>query len=428
MDCYHIQGGVPLGGEYRIKGAKNSALPVLAAAVTRPGIHEIHDCPRIDDVFVMEEILQSLGASTRFEGNCLVADTRNIDKTQVPREVMSRMRSSVFLMGSLLARCGEATITRPGGCRIGKRPIDIHIEGLKQMGFEVEISDEEIKARGRCRGGRVQLPYPSVGATENLMMAAVSGEEETVIENCACEPEIADLQGFMRTCGFDVSGGGTGRIVVRGNPDAGKGSEAGKMNVDTMYFIVEDRIEAATYMAAVIGTVGRAVFRNIRAGLMQEVLAVFERMGVKVRSFDDAVEITSGARLKSPGIVITSPFPGFPTDCQPQLLTLCTGAEGLTTIREEIFESRFTHKKELIKMGANIEICGKNAIIKGEYPLRGNRVCAADLRGGAALVLAGLFAAGETVVENVHHIDRGYENFEKGLRQLGGVIERRTSD
>lgn len=419
MDCYHIQGGVPLEGEYRIKGAKNSALPILAATVARSGIHEIHHCPRIGDVFVMEEILRSLGATTDFRGNTLTVDTRNIDKTRVSHEIMSKMRSSVFLMGSLLARCGEATITKPGGCRIGKRPVDIHIEGLKQMGFQVDTNDDEIRCTGKCIGGKVRLAYPSVGATENLMMAAVSGEEETIIENCACEPEIVDLQGFMRTCGFDVTGAGTGKIVVRGG---------GNIHTDTMYFIVEDRIEASTYMAAVLATGGKAVFRNIRTGLMEEVLRVYKRMGAEVRGFGDAIEITAPSRLKSPGFVVTAPFPGFPTDCQPQLLTLCTRAKGLTTIREEVFDSRFTHKKELIKMGANIEICGKNAIIKGETPLHGEKISAADLRGGAALVLAGLSAEGETVVEGINHIDRGYENFDEGLRRLGGIIERRTSD
>ena len=419
MDCYHIRGGVPLRGEYRIKGAKNSALPILAAAVARSGKHEIHDCPRIGDVLVMEEILKSLGAVTSFEGNCFSIDTENIEKTLVPGEIMSKMRSSVFLMGSLLARCGEATIHRPGGCRIGKRPIDIHIEGLKQMGFTVETHDEEIRCSGKARGGRVRLTYPSVGATENLMMAALSGEEETVIENCAREPEIVDLQGFMRTCGFDVAGAGTGSIVVRGGD---------RRRTDSMYFIVEDRIEAATYMAAVMAAKGQAVFHNIRCELMKEVLKVYERMGAVVRSFGNAIEIIAPERIKSPGFVVTEPFPGFPTDCQPQLVTLCTGAGGLTTIREEVFDSRFTHKKELIKMGANIERCGKNAIIKGKTPLRGAEVYAADLRGGAALVLAGLMAEGETVVKDIYHIDRGYENLDEGLKQLGGIIERRTSD
>ena len=427
MDCYHIEGGVPLCGEYRVKGAKNSVLPILAAAVACPGIHEINDCPLIDDVFVMEEILTSLGASTSFDRHCLTVETGNIENTVVSSLMMSRMRSSVFLMGSLLARCGEATVHRPGGCRIGRRPIDIHIEGLRQMGFKVEFFDDEIRCSGRCRGGRVRLPYPSVGATENLMMAALSSQEETVIENCALEPEIADLQGFMRNCGFDVAGAGTGTITVRGPAGSITGGK-GPARRDTMYFIVEDRIEAATYMAAVLATGGRAVFRNIRAGLMESVLQVFERMGAKIRTFADIIEIASPAELQSPGIVVTAPFPGFPTDCQPQLLTLCTAARGLSTIREEVFESRFTHKKELAKMGANIEICGKNAIIRGSTPLHGETVSAADLRGGAALVLAGLSAEGKTIIRDIHHIDRGYENFDKGLTQLGGVIERRKSD
>lgn len=414
-------------GEYRVKGAKNSALPILAAAVARPGIHEIHDCPRIDDVFVMEEILRSLGAETSFEGNCLRADTRNMDGTVVSREIMSRMRSSVFLMGSLLARQGEATVHKPGGCRIGRRPIDIHINGLSQMGFCVESRGEEIRCSGRCRGGRVRLPYPSVGATENLMMAALSGEEETVIENCACEPEIADLQGFLQTCGFDVTGGGTSRIAVRGMSRRFSRTEGAERR-DTMYFIVEDRIEAATYMMAVLASGGRAVLRNIRAELLEDVLRVFRRMGAGIRSFDDVIEIIAPEELKSPGIVVTSPFPGFPTDCQPQLMALCTSADGLATIREEVFESRFAHKKELAKMGANIDICGKNAIIKGDLPLKGAEVSAADLRGGAALVIAGLSAGGETTVKDIYHIDRGYENLDEGLRQLGGLIERRTCD
>lgn len=427
MESYHIEGGVPLCGEYTVKGAKNSALPILAAAVACPGIHEINDCPLIDDVFAMEEILNSLGASTAVDGHRLTVDTSNIDNTVVSSLMMSRMRSSVFLMGSLLARCGEATVHRPGGCRIGKRPIDIHIDGLRQMGFEVKYFDEEIRCSGRCRGGRVKLPYPSVGATENLMMAALSAEEETVIENCALEPEIADLQGFMRTCGFDVAGAGTGRITVRGYGSRPWGGER-QTRRDTMYFIVEDRIEAATYMAAVLATGGRAVFRNIRAELMESVLQVFQRMGGVIRSFANVIEVVSPEKLRSPGIVVTAPFPGFPTDCQPQLLTLCTEAQGLSTIREEVFESRFTHKKELVKMGANIEICGKNAIIRGNTPLHGQTVSAADLRGGAALVLAGLLAEGKTVIRDIQHIDRGYEDLDKGLTQLGGVIERRKSD
>lgn len=422
MESYCIEGGVPLRGEYRIRGAKNSALPILAATVCRGAVYEIYDCPRIGDVFAMEEILKALGAKTRWEKDCIVVDSRGVDEFAVPENLMSEMRSSVFLMGSLLARSGEAVIYRPGGCNIGKRPIDIHIEGLEQLGFEVDEEDDRICCKGECRGGKITLPYPSVGATENLMMAALAGDSDTIIENCATEPEISDLQGFLRTVGFQVFGAGSDTIFVKG-----VGNGGGRQGSDAMYFLLEDRIEAATYMAAVLGTSGRAVFRNIRPAIMGEVLTCFERMGAVVRAYDNTIEIWSPGKLKSPGLIITQPYPGFPTDCQPQLMTLCTAAKGLTTIREEIFESRFTHKNDLIKMGADIEICGKNAIIKGTDSLVGKEVRALDLRGGAALVLAGLMAEGRTVVRDVIHIQRGYEDLDKGFRTLGGFVETKRA-
>lgn len=424
LESYEIEGGIPLRGEYRVRGAKNSALPILAATVCRGAVYEIYDCPRIGDVFAMEEILSSMGAKTRWEKDCIVVDSRGITKTSVPKELMAEMRSSVFLMGSLLARSDEAVIYRPGGCNIGKRPIDIHISGLEQLGFEVTVRDEEVSCRGVCRGGKVTLPYPSVGATENLMMAALAGNGDTIIENCAIEPEIEDLQGFLRTCGFQIYGAGTDTIFIKG----ARGSCLYERPRDVSYFILEDRIEAATYMAAVLGTGGRAVFRNIRGEYISEILKCFERMGAEVRTYENTIEVWSFKRLKSPGMVITQPYPGFPTDFQPQLLTLSATAKGLTTIREEVFESRFTHKNDLLKMGADIEICGKNAIIKGVKSLHGKEVDAKDLRGGAALVLAGLTAEGKTTVNNTLHIQRGYEDFDKGIRSLGGLIEKKRKE
>lgn len=415
MEIYEIEGGVPLTGEYRVKGAKNSALPILAATVCKGGVHEIYGCPRIGDAFAMEKILQSLGADTRWENDCLIVDSRRVNQSVVPRALMAELRSSVFLLGSLLARTGEATVYRPGGCNIGKRPIDIHINGLLQLGFEVITDDEKVTCKGKCCGGKITLPYPSVGATENLMMAALTGSSDTIIENCAIEPEIVDLQGFLRSLGYQVYGAGTDTIFIKG----GRGLN------DSMYFIMEDRIEAATYMMAVAATGGKGLLTNIRPEFLQTVIQTLQRMGTKFRSYEDRIEVEGPSRLLSPGIITTEPYPGFPTDCQPQLLTLTCGAEGLTTIREEIFDSRFTHKKELIKMGANIETCGKNAIIKGIPSLQAAKVEALDLRGGAALVLAGLMAEGKTTVEGIHHIERGYEDFEKGIRQLGGLIEKK---
>lgn len=424
LESYEIEGGIPLRGEYRVRGAKNSALPILAATVCRGAVYEIYDCPRIGDVFAMEEILRSMGAVIRWEKDCIVVDSRGITKTSVPKELMAEMRSSVFLMGSLLARSDEAVIYRPGGCNIGKRPIDIHISGLEQLGFEVTVEGEGVSCRGQCRGGKITLPYPSVGATENLMMAALAGKGDTIIENCAIEPEIEDLQGFLRTCGFQVYGAGTDTIFIKG----ARGVSLCARPQEVMYFILEDRIEAATYMAAVLGSGGRAVFRNIREKYISEILKCFERMGAAVRTYENTIEVWSCGRLKSPGMIITQPYPGFPTDCQPQLLTLSTMAKGLTTIREEVFESRFTHKNDLVKMGADIEICGKNAIIKGVKTLQGKEVEAKDLRGGAALVIAGLMAEGKTVVNNAFHIQRGYEDFEKGIKDLGGLIEKKREE
>ena len=417
LEYYEIEGGVPLQGEYEVKGSKNAALPVLAATLCQGGIHEIYGCPRIGDAVAMTDILRSLGARVSWQEDCLTVDSRNVSCTTVPRELMVQLRSSVFLLGSLLARAEEAVIYRPGGCRIGSRPIDIHIAGLRQLGFTVEEDGEKVTCRGRCRGGHVRLVYPSVGATENLMMAALSGSSLTVLDNCAVEPEIVDLQGFLRCCGYCVSGAGTSRIVIAGRQESH----------NTMYFIMKDRIEAATYMMALAGTGGRGVLTGIEPQYLTAVSDVLESMGVQIRTWEDRMEVIGPERLKSPGLVVTQPYPGFPTDCQPQLLTLAARAEGNTTIREEIFESRFTHKKDLLKMGAYIETCGKNAIIKGVGSLQGTQTEALDLRGGAALVLAGLMAEGTTQVSGIEHIERGYEDLCGGIRMLGGYIEKKKT-
>lgn len=421
MEFYEIEGKVPLRGEYTVKGAKNAVLPIMAASLIRPGNYHIHGCPDITDVSSMMCILKNLGVDVSRENDILTIDSGNLHGTEVSREMMMTMRSSVFLMGALLARCGEASVFRPGGCKIGKRPIDIHIAGLRALGYQLEEGEAQITCSGRCKGGHVILSYPSVGATENLMMAAAAGNGIVVIENCAREPEIVDLQGFLRCCGFRIYGAGESRIVIYGRPELIK-----SRGFESTYFAIEDRIEAATYMMAVAGTGGDALLRNIRPELMGDVLKMLEATGTVIRCNENMIALRGPQRLKSPGMILTGPFPGFPTDCQPQALTMLSCADGMTTIREDVFESRFTHKKALMNMGADIEICGKNAIIKGVYSLKGKMVAAQDLRGGAALVLAGLMAEGTTTVTGLSHIDRGYENFHKGLQELGGLIERRT--
>ncbi len=422
MEFYEIKGKVPLRGEYTVKGAKNAVLPIMAASLIRPGIHHIYGCPDITDVSAMMCILREMGVDVSRESNNVVTiDSVGLRRAEVSREMMMTMRSSVFLLGALLARCGEASVFRPGGCKIGRRPIDIHITGLQKLGYQVEEQDDQIVCRGRCKGGHVILPYPSVGATENLMMAAAAGKGIVVIENCAREPEIVDLQGFLRCCGFRIYGAGGSRIIIHGRPEL-----IHQDGFESTYFVIEDRIEAATYMMAVAGTGGDVLLRNIRPELLGDVLKMLEAAGAVIRCNENMIALRGPQRLQSPGMILTRPFPGFPTDCQPQALTMLSCADGMTTIREDVFESRFTHKKELMNMGADIEICGKNAIIKGVCSLEGKAVTAQDLRGGAALVLAGLMADGTTTVTGLSHIDRGYENFHKGLQELGGLIERRT--
>ena len=422
MTSFLISGGKTLEGQLVVQGSKNAALPVIAAAVLHQGVTVIRGCPDILDVRYMLEILRSIGCQISWQEDRLQIDAARIEMENLSRECVGKMRSSILFLGALLGRCRHVVLDYPGGCTIGARPVDIHLDALKQMGVHIQEYDGAIHCKtDGLKGARIFLPYPSVGATENLMMAALAGESDTIIENCAVEPEIKDLQGFLRTCGFQVYGAGTDTIFVKG----ARGAALCERPQEVMYFILEDRIEAATYMAAVIGTGGRAVFRNIRAEYISEILKCFESMGAAVRAYENTIEVWACGRLKSPGMIITQPYPGFPTDFQPQILTLSTVAKGLTTIREEVFESRFTHKNDLLKMGADIEICGKNAIIKGVEALCGAEVYARDLRGGAALVLAGLMAEGRTVVNDTFHIHRGYEDFEKGIKDLGGLIEKK---
>ncbi|MDD4377226.1 MAG: UDP-N-acetylglucosamine 1-carboxyvinyltransferase [Eubacteriales bacterium] len=415
MEKYHIYGGVPIRGTYVARGAKNGALPILAATVAVPGIHRIKNCPDISDLKSMYKILKSLGCHVEVHDEAVVVDTRQLMEYKVPEDLMKEMRSSVFLMGGLLSRCGRASISKPGGCKIGKRPIDIHIYALREMGYKVDGNEETISFQGKVKGPcEINLPFPSVGATENIILAGLNTEETITVKNCAKEPEIIDLQNFLNNCGAKISGAGTGIIRI----------EKSQNLQGTEYEVLGDRIEAATYLMAAAATAGHLIVEKINPVHIDSVLHVLTKMGCNIRCSHMRIELSAPKVLLGGINVKTGPYPDFPTDCQPQLMTLLSIAKGESSIEETIFENRFAHSKELNKMGANIEILEKTAIIKGVPFLNGGGVSAQDLRGGAALIIAGLAADSETEISGINHILRGYENIDKNLRKLGGKIER----
>ncbi|MCI8648033.1 MAG: UDP-N-acetylglucosamine 1-carboxyvinyltransferase [Firmicutes bacterium] len=415
MESYHIRGGNPICGEYTVKGAKNAALPILAASIATGEENVFSRCPCISDVLTMKEILESLGCRTEKTGDRLLVDTSCLNSEEVPAELMGKMRSSIFLVGPLLTRCGRAVISQPGGCAIGKRPIDIHIKALKQMGTSIkEVDGKLIFTGNQLEGATIALDFPSVGATENLMMAALGAKGETVIHNSAREPEIQDLQQYLNSCGAQIKGAGTSRIVIKGEcPLHG-----------TCHRIMGDRIEGGTFLLAAAGTGGELLLRGIETDMMKQFLKYLRYAGCKVKKQPGEIWLRGPGRLYCTGKLQTAPYPGFPTDLQPQFTAVMAAAIGKTIVEERIFENRFKYADQLIKMGADIEIFQRTAIIEGVEFLRGTQVAAEDLRGGAALVLAGLMAYGETTVENAEFIERGYCSFPEELKKLGGDISR----
>lgn len=415
MESYHIRGGSPICGEHAVSGAKNAALPILAASIATGEENIFSACPRISDTAIMREILRHLGCKTLFSDSQLLVDASGLHGEEIPEALMQKMRSSIFLVGPLLTRCGRAVISQPGGCAIGKRPIDIHIKALSQLGADIEEKDGQLIFTGtRLAGANVLLDFPSVGATENMMMAALGAQGETIIHNSAREPEIVDLQNYLNCCGARIKGAGTSRIVIKG----------GYRLHGTCHEVMGDRIEAGTYLMAAAGTGGELLVKGIDADMLRSLLKSLKHAGCRVKKQPGAVWLKGPERLSSAGRIQTGPYPGFPTDLQPQLSAVMAKAAGKTRIEETIFENRFQYTKQLIKMGADIEIFQRTAIIKGVEFLQGTHVKAEDLRGGAALVLAGLMAQGETVVENIGFIERGYCDFPEGLRKLGGDINR----
>lgn len=417
MGEYRVEGGLPLAGRVRIHGAKNSILPVLAASLLNRSGERIRlkRVPALYDVQAMISILTGLGAQIEKEGEDLLLRTDRIDHYHVPEALMREMRSSIFLMGPLLGRMGRAQLYYPGGCAIGMRPINLHLDGLRALGAVIEERDEYIEARGRLRGGEIYLAYPSVGATENLILAAVTARGNTVIRNAAREPEIVDLQNFLNTLGAGVEGAGNPLIRIRGVRNLGGGS----------YSVFPDRIVAGTFLLAAAITGGSVTVENVIPLHLKALLGLLEKAGARVKVSGSTISAAAAGGLKAIPRVATGPYPGFPTDLQAPLMACLTLARGGSTLIEHVFKGRFHHVPELRRMGAQISLRGHRAVIDGVPSLKGAAVRAADLRAGAALVLAALAAKGESRIAGVHHIERGYEDLPGALRSLGAHIFRR---
>jgi UDP-N-acetylglucosamine 1-carboxyvinyltransferase len=413
MEKYIIHGGHRLSGEISIQGAKNSVLPILAATVISGKTSTISNIPKLRDVDMMIEILSSLGAKTTLDNDIITVDSSSINKVEMPEEYVREMRSSIIIMGAMLARFGEVKIAFPGGCEIGPRPIDLHLKALRQMGAVIDEAHGflDCKTTG-LKGCEIQLDYPSVGATENIMLAAVTAEGVTTIRNAAREPEIIDLQHYLNEAGAKVNGAGTSIITIEG--------------VDGLdsceHKIIPDRIVAGTYMTAAAITKGEVILKNIVTDHLLSIISKLKEAGAIIFANGDSLKVIGPNKLYSIEMLQTLPYPGFPTDMQAQFMTLLTIANGTSIINETIFENRFKHAEELARMGANIKTFGKVAVIKGVKDLTGAKVSAKDLRGGAALVLAGLVAQGTTEIDNIYHINRGYENMDISLRYLGADI------
>ncbi|MEY4704769.1 MAG: UDP-N-acetylglucosamine 1-carboxyvinyltransferase [Nitrospirota bacterium] len=405
---------MPLRGEVQISGAKNAALPILASTILGGGECVITNLPRVVDVVTMGKLLGILGAKIRHEGNRAVIDAGMISSTQAPYDLVKTMRASVLVLGPLLARWGEATVSMPGGCAIGSRPVNLHLAGLAKMGAEVSMEHGYIRAKAkRLRGAQIYCDTPTVTGTENLMMAASLAQGTTVIENAAKEPEIVDLANFLVKRGARIVGAGTDVITIEGVREL-QGSD---------HDVIPDRIETGTYLVAGAITRGAVTLNQCRPNHLDALLMKLREAGVEIQVEKDRIHLNAASRLK--GIDIrTLPYPGFPTDMQAQMVALMTAAEGTSVITETVFESRFMHVEELRRMGAEIKVEGNRAVVTGPTKLTGAPVMASDLRASAGLVLAGLAAEGTTEILRVYHLDRGYERMEEKLRGLGATITR----
>ena len=414
MDKMLVRGGKPLEGDIHVRGAKNAALPLMAASLLAHEPIVLHNVPCLHDIFSMDKILAEMGVKIDFTGQSMTLDARDIDNPVAPYELVRKMRASFFVLGSLLARMGKAKVSLPGGCAIGTRPVDIHLKGLEALGASITIEDGNVIAEGRLRGADVAMDFPSVGATENMMMAATTADGLTRITNVAREPEIVDLANLLNAMGARISGAGTDLITIVGVPQLGGAEHA----------VVPDRIEAGTFLIAAVATRGNVTVHNANDDHLPVFMDKLHEAGAEIEVRGNAIRISARNGIKAVDFS-TRPFPGFATDLQAQFMSLLCCAEGASRIKETVFENRFMQAAELIRMGAHIDLDGNTAIVRGVPALSGAPVMASDLRASAALVIAGLMAEkGETAISRVYHIDRGYERIEERLSALGADIKR----
>lgn len=416
MQKFLIVGGNRLKGTIRASGSKNATLPILAACILNAGKNVIQEAPRLRDISVMQDVLTYLGAKVVSEGNTVIVDSSNVQPVEISEELMRRMRASNLVLGSLLGRFGKVKISYPGGCQIGSRPMNLHFKGLQAMGATIQEKFGYISAEAKkLVGADIHLDLPSVGATENLMMAAVLAHGVTTIRNAAKEPEMVDLQNFLNKAGCRIKGAGTDTIKIEGVRHSDL--------KPVVHCVIPDRIEAGTHLVAAAITGGDVTVTNVIPEHMEPLLAKMREAGVEIAVGDDFVRVQGTGRIKAVDIK-TMPYPGFPTDMQPQMMALLSLAEGTSVITETVFENRFKHVGELRRMGADIKVEGQSAIVKGVSKLSGAYIEASDLRAGASLVLASLAAENGSIIENISHIDRGYERLELKYNALGARIVR----
>ena len=416
MDKLVIEGGAPLGGEVRVSGAKNAALPILCASLLTPEPLTLANVPSLNDVRTMRSLLGQMGVSAEQDDGALTLSAANIEWPLAPYELVKTMRASILALGPLIARCGEARVSLPGGCAIGLRPVDQHVKGLQAMGVEIDLDHGYIDAKAkRLTGAQFLFEVVTVTGTENLMMAATLAEGVTLLENAAREPEVVDLAECLNAMGARITGAGSDRIVIEGVEELHGATHA----------IMPDRIETGTYLAAATAAGGEIALRSARADTLQAVLEKLAEAGAQIDCDDSTIRLARRGTLKSVSLR-TAPYPGFPTDMQAQLMALMSVSDNTSVITETIFENRMMHVQELKRLGADIEVESNTAIVKGVPRLTAATVMATDLRASACLVIAGLIAEGRTTIDRIYHLDRGYERIEDKLSALGARIRRES--